>query len=53
MKIYEAVQKLFVGDRQTETGDLISLLSFLEIRLNIGHLYHSIHIATVLYIFLK
>jgi hypothetical protein len=35
MKIYQAVQKLLVGDTQTdrETGDLISLLSFLESRL--------------------
>jgi hypothetical protein len=35
MKIYQAVQKLLVGDLQTErqTGDLISLLSFLESRL--------------------
>jgi hypothetical protein len=43
MKIYQAVQKLFVGDtvRQTQTdrqtGDLISLLSLLERRLNIIH----------------
>jgi hypothetical protein len=43
MKIYQAVQKLLVGDRQTgrqththtdrQTGDLIRLLSFLEIRI--------------------
>jgi hypothetical protein len=33
MKMYHAVQKLLVGDRQRETGDLISLLSFLENRL--------------------
>jgi hypothetical protein len=35
MKIYQAVQKLLVGDTQTdrEIGDLISLLSFLESRL--------------------
>jgi hypothetical protein len=31
MKIYKAVQKLLMGDRQT--GDLISLLSFLESRI--------------------
>jgi hypothetical protein len=31
MKIYQAVQNLLVGDRQT--GDLVSLLSFLESRL--------------------
>jgi len=31
MKFYQAVQKLLVGD--TQTGDLISLLSFLESRL--------------------
>jgi hypothetical protein len=31
MKIYPAVKKLLVADRQT--GDLISLLSFLESRL--------------------
>jgi hypothetical protein len=31
MKIYHAVQMLLVGD--TQTGDLISLLSFLESRL--------------------
>jgi hypothetical protein len=31
MKIYQAVQKLLVGDTQTDTHrDLISLLSFLE-----------------------
>jgi hypothetical protein len=32
MKIYQAVQKLLLGGTQTdrETGDLISLLSFLE-----------------------
>jgi len=41
MKIYKAVQKLLVGDTQTDrqsdrqTGDLISLLSFLESRLKI------------------
>jgi hypothetical protein len=37
MKIYQAFQKLLVGDTQTDrqTGDLISLLSFLEIRLKI------------------
>jgi hypothetical protein len=35
MKIYNVVQKLLVGDTQTdkETGDFISLLSFLESRL--------------------
>jgi hypothetical protein len=35
MKIYQAVQTLLVGGghRQTETGDLISLLSFLESKL--------------------
>jgi hypothetical protein len=35
MKIYQAVQKLLEGDRHThrQTGDLISLLSFLESRL--------------------
>jgi hypothetical protein len=33
IKIYQAVQKLLVGDRQTD--DLISLLSFLESRLKI------------------
>jgi hypothetical protein len=39
MKIYQAVQKLLVGDIQThthtdiQTGVLISLLSFLESRL--------------------
>jgi hypothetical protein len=32
MKIYQSVQKLLVGDRQT--GDLLSLLSFLEGMLN-------------------
>jgi hypothetical protein len=30
--IYQAIQKLLAG-RHTETGDLISLLSFLESRL--------------------
>jgi hypothetical protein len=33
MKIYQSFQKLLVGDRQT--GDLISVLLFLESRLNI------------------
>jgi hypothetical protein len=34
MKIHQAVQKLLMGDTQTEqTGDLIRLLSFLESRL--------------------
>jgi hypothetical protein len=35
MKIYQAVQRLLGGDIQTDrqTGDLISLLSFLESRL--------------------
>jgi hypothetical protein len=44
MKIYHAVHKLLVGghtDEWTETdrqtGDLISLLSFLESRLKIEH----------------
>jgi hypothetical protein len=32
MKIYKSVQKLLVGDRQT--GDLLSLVSFLEGMLN-------------------
>jgi hypothetical protein len=38
MKIYQAVQKLLVGgtQRDRQTGDLISLLSFLESRLKIG-----------------
>jgi hypothetical protein len=31
MKIYQAVQKILVGD--TQTGDFISILSFVEIRL--------------------
>jgi hypothetical protein len=37
MKINQAVQKLLVGDRQTDiqTGDLISLVSFLESRLKL------------------
>jgi hypothetical protein len=35
MKIYQAVQKLLVGDTDRQTGDLISLLSFLESRLKI------------------
>jgi hypothetical protein len=45
MKIYQAVQKLLVGDtvRQTQTdgqtGDLISLLSLLESRLNVIHFF--------------
>jgi hypothetical protein len=30
MKIYQAVQKLLVGDTDRQTGDLISLLSFVE-----------------------
>jgi hypothetical protein len=35
MKIYQAVQKLLVGDIQADgqTGDFISLLSFFESRL--------------------
>jgi hypothetical protein len=33
MKIYQAFQKLLVGDRDRQTGDLISLLSFLEFKL--------------------
>jgi hypothetical protein len=35
VKIYQAFQKLLVGDTQTDrqTGDLINLLSFLESRL--------------------
>jgi hypothetical protein len=35
MKIYQAVQKLLVGDTQTDwlTGDFISVLPFLECRL--------------------
>jgi hypothetical protein len=35
IKIYEAFQKLLVGDTQTDrqTGDFVSLLSFLESRL--------------------
>jgi hypothetical protein len=40
MKIYQAVHKLLVGDtqtyRHTQTGKLISLLSFLETRLKMG-----------------
>jgi hypothetical protein len=38
MKIYQAVQKFFVGDTQTDrqTGDLIRLLLFLERRLKIN-----------------
>jgi hypothetical protein len=35
MKIYQMVQKLLVGDTNRQTGDLISLLSFLESRLKI------------------
>jgi hypothetical protein len=35
MRIYQVVQKLLVGNRQT--GDLISLLSFLERKLKIAH----------------
>jgi hypothetical protein len=36
MKIYQAVQKSLVGDHR-QTGDLISLLSFLESMLKIIH----------------
>jgi hypothetical protein len=36
MKIFQAVQKSLVGDHR-QTGDLISLLSFLESRLKIIH----------------
>jgi hypothetical protein len=37
MKLYNAVQKLSVGDTQTDrqTGDLISLLSFFESTLKV------------------
>jgi hypothetical protein len=35
MKIYQAVQKLLVGDTQTDRRDLIPLLSFLDSRLKI------------------
>jgi hypothetical protein len=35
MKTYQAVQKLLVGE--TQTGDLIGLISFLESRLKGGH----------------
>jgi hypothetical protein len=37
LKIYQSVQKILVGDieRHTQTGDLISLLSFLESRIKI------------------
>jgi hypothetical protein len=33
IKIYQAVQKLLVGDTDRETGNSISLLSFFESRL--------------------
>jgi hypothetical protein len=33
MKIYKSVQKLSVGNSHRQTGDLISLLSFLESKL--------------------
>jgi hypothetical protein len=33
MKIYQAVKKLLVGGGHRQSGDLISLLSFLESRL--------------------
>jgi hypothetical protein len=42
MKLYQAVQKLLVGDIQTDThadrrtGDLISLLSFLKSKLKMN-----------------
>jgi hypothetical protein len=41
MKIYRVVQNLLVGDTQTDkqTGKLISLLSFLERRLEVASLY--------------
>jgi hypothetical protein len=35
MKIYQAVQKLIERDTHRQTGDLISLLSFLESRLRV------------------
>jgi hypothetical protein len=45
MKIYQVVQKLLVGDR--ETGDLISLSSFLESRLKLyGNIYALIKAFT-------
>jgi hypothetical protein len=39
MKIYQAVQKLLVGDRQTgiQTGNLISLLSLLKSMLKMAN----------------
>jgi hypothetical protein len=48
MKIYQAVRKLLVGERQThrQNGDLISLLSFLESRLKTCY---KIHARTVLF----
>jgi hypothetical protein len=36
MNIYQVVQKLIVGDTERQTGDLTSLLSFLESRLKSG-----------------
>jgi hypothetical protein len=48
MEIYEAIQKLLVGDTLTErhtdgqTGDLISLFSFLESWLIIGSILGAI-----------
>jgi hypothetical protein len=41
---YQAVQKLLVGEHQTDrrTGDLISLLSFLESRLKMLRLHRDI-----------
>jgi hypothetical protein len=39
VKIYPAVQKLLVWDTHTQTGDLISILSFLESRLKRNQQY--------------
>jgi hypothetical protein len=48
-KTYQAVQKLLVGDRQThrQTGDLISLLSFLEssLKIRIKYLFKILRIT--------
>jgi hypothetical protein len=54
MKIYQVDQKLLVGDTQTDTqtGDLISLLTFLGSRLKIHCPALNCHII-VYYIYLK
>jgi hypothetical protein len=43
MKIHQSVQKLFVGDTHRQAGDLLSVLSFLESRLQMTMKHHPSH----------